>query len=124
MRVRWGLALVGLLLAGTGEVHAQAPAGASPRTDGLSLLGKPSLPPDFKYFPYVNPDAPKGGEVVLGAVGSFDSFNPFIVRGTPATDVIRVWDSLMKPNADEAESEYGLLAQTVEVAPDGMSVAF
>jgi microcin C transport system substrate-binding protein len=128
MRVRWGLALVGLLLAGTGMAHAQTPAdtptGAPLRTYGLSLLGKPELPPDFKYFPYVNPDAPKGGEVVLGAVGSFDSFNPFIVRGTPATDVIRVWDSLMKPNADEPESEYGLLAQTVELAPDRMSVAF
>ncbi|MFL5252039.1 MAG: extracellular solute-binding protein [Rhodopila sp.] len=128
MRVRWGLALVGLLLAGTGMAHAQTPAdtptGAPLRTYGLSLLGKPELPPDFKYFPYVNPDAPKGGEVVLGAVGSFDSFNPFIVRGTPATDVIRVWDSLMKPNADEPESEYGLLAQTVELASDRMSVAF
>src|SRR3954454_24916115 len=128
MRVRWGLALVGLLLAGTGMAHAQTPAdpptGAPLRTYGLSLLGKPELPPDFKYFPYVNPDAPKGGEGVLGAVGSFDSFNPFIVRGTPASDVVRVWDTLMKPNADEPESEYGLLAQTVELAPDRMSVAF
>jgi microcin C transport system substrate-binding protein len=126
MRVRWGLGLVGLLLTGIGMAHAQAPAptGAPLRTYGLSLLGKPSLPPDFKYFPYVNPDAPKGGEVVLGSVGSFDSFNPFIVRGTPAADVVRVWDTLMKPNVDEAEAQYGLLAQTVEVASDGMSVAF
>jgi microcin C transport system substrate-binding protein len=99
-------------------------AGAPTRTYGISLLGAPSLPPDFKYFPYVNPDAPKGGEVALSAIGTFDSFNPFIVRGTPAMDVFRVWDTLMKLNADEAETEYGLLAQVVELAPDRMSVAF
>ena len=69
------------------------------RTYGVSLLGAPSLPPDFQYFPYVNPDAPKGGEVVLSAVGTFDSFNPFIVRGTAAGEVSRVWDTLMVPNA-------------------------
>src|SRR4051812_13360011 len=145
MRIRWGLGLVGLLLTGIGLAHAQtpapaqtpaqtsetqtqAPAGAPAevpvRTYGLSLLEKPSLPPDFKYFPYVNPNAPKGGDVALGSVGTFDSFNPFIVRGTPASDVVRVWDTLMKSNVDESETEYGLLAQTVEVAPDGMSVAF
>jgi microcin C transport system substrate-binding protein len=106
-----------------------APAPAEPtrapvRTYGLSLLGSLSLPPDFKYFPYVNPDAPKGGEVALSTVGTFDSFNPFIVRGTPASDVFQVWDTLMKSNVDESETEYGLLAQTVELAPDGMGVAF
>ncbi|PPQ32974.1 extracellular solute-binding protein [Rhodopila globiformis] len=127
MRVRWGFALVGLLLTGIGAAHAQTPAAAAAaplRTYALSQLGQPALPPDFKYFPYVNPDAPKGGEVVLGAIGTFDSFNPFIVRGTPASDILRVWDTLMKPNADEAESEYGLLAQTVEIPADRMGVAF
>ena len=58
-----------------------AAASAPLRTYGISLLGEPSLPPDFKYFPYVNPDAPKGGEVALSTIGTFDSFNPFIVRG-------------------------------------------
>jgi microcin C transport system substrate-binding protein len=105
--------------------QAEAPAAAAPeRSHGISLLGKPSLPPDFKYFPFVNPDAPKGGEVALSAIGTFDSFNPFIVRGTPALDAFRVWDTLMKPNADEAQTEYGLLAHTVELAADRMSVAF
>jgi len=130
MRMRWRIGLVGWLLAGIGAANAQAPAAQAPvaeaplRTYGLSLLGTPSLPPDFKAFPYVNPDAPKGGEVVLGAVGTFDSFNPFIVRGTPAVDAIRVWDTLMRPNVDEAETEYGLLAQTVELPADRMGVAF
>ena len=95
MRIVWGFGLSLWLLAGIGVGHAQAPgassqaglkpAAAAPlRTYGLSLLEAPSLPPDFKFFPYVNPDAPKGGEVALSTVGTFDSFNPFIVRGTPA----------------------------------------
>jgi microcin C transport system substrate-binding protein len=87
-------------------------------------MGEMKLPPDFKSFPFVNPDAPKGGEVALSAIGTFDSFNPFIVRGTPAMDVLRVWDTLMKPDADEAETEYGLLAKVVELPADGTGVAF
>jgi microcin C transport system substrate-binding protein len=101
-----------------------ATAEAPLRTYGVSLLGELSLPPDFKIFPYVNPDAPKGGEVALSTVGTFDSFNPFIVRGTPASDVLRVWDTLLKTNADEAETEYGLLAGVIELPADRMGVAF
>ena len=61
---------------------------------------------------------------MLSAVGTFDSFNPFIVRGTAAGDVFRVWDTLMMPNADEAETEYGLLAKVIELPADHMGVAF
>lgn len=104
---------------------APAPAAAAPlRTYGISLLGKPLLPPDFKSFPYVNPDAPKGGEVALSTVGTFDSFNPFIVRGTAASEVLRVWDTLMKPDAAEADTAYGQLAQVIELPADRMGVAF
>jgi microcin C transport system substrate-binding protein len=137
MRVRWGFGLAVWLFAGTWAANAQtpapsaqntlvsAPAAQAPlRTYGVSLLGAPSLPPDFKFFPFVNPDAPKGGDISLSAVGTFDSFNPFIVRGTPASDVFRVWDTLTKANADEAETEYGLLAQVIELPADGMGVAF
>jgi microcin C transport system substrate-binding protein len=117
------------LLAGMATGRAQPPASAeqpsgASRTYGLSLMGPPSLPADFKYFPYVNPDAPKGGEVALSSIGTFDSFNPFIVRGSAALDVLRVWDTLMKVNADEAETEYGLLAQAVELPADRMGVTF
>src|SRR6195952_5782870 len=135
MRMIWGLGLSLWLLAGTGLSLAQAPAvpaqgalkpaaEAPLRTHAVSLLGQPSLPPDFKFFPYVNPNAPKGGEVVLSAVGTFDSFNPFIVRGTAAGDVFRVWDTLAIPDADEAETEYGLLAKVIELPADRMGVAF
>jgi microcin C transport system substrate-binding protein len=139
MRVRWGFGLAVWLFAGTWAASAQTPStqntpapAAAPasaaeaplRTYGVSLLGVPSLPPDFKFFPFVNPDAPKGGDISLSAVGTFDSFNPFIVRGTPASDVFRVWDTLTKANADEAETEYGLLAQVIELPADRMGVAF
>lgn len=126
MRMRWrsGL-LVGTMVA-AGAAFAQTPPnpGAPQRTYAISMLGAPSLPADYKFFPYVNPDAPKGGEVALSAIGTFDSFNPFIVRGTAAADVTRVWDTLLKPNADEAETEYGLLAQVIELPADHMGVAF
>jgi len=106
------------------QTQAAPPAAAPIRTYGFSMLEAPSLPPDFKNFPYVNPDAPKGGEVALSAIGTFDSFNPFIVRGTPAFSVLRVWDTLLKANVDEAETEYGLLAKVIELPADHMGVAF
>ncbi|HEY0421040.1 MAG TPA: extracellular solute-binding protein, partial [Acetobacteraceae bacterium] len=102
------------------------PAGAQApfRGHAAALLGEPQLPPGFTHFPYVNPDAPKGGEVVLGAVGTFDSFNPHVVRGTPAGDVIRVYDTLLRENADEVEAAYCHLCETVEIPADRMGVAF
>jgi ABC-type oligopeptide transport system substrate-binding subunit len=50
---------------------------------GVGAIGLPALPADFQNFPYVNPKAPKGGSVTLSEIGGFDSFNPFIIRGTP-----------------------------------------
>src|ERR1700761_3093142 len=90
---RWfGIAV--WLLAGIAAARAQTPEpapGEQVRTYGISLLGAPSLTPDFKHCPYANPEAPKGCEVALSSVGTFDSFNPFIVRGTPAIDTYFVW---------------------------------
>jgi microcin C transport system substrate-binding protein len=94
------------------------------RTHGLSMLGTPALPPDFPYFPYVNPDAPKGGEVALSAVGTFDSFNPYIIRGTAPGDIGRLFDALLIASADEANTTYGHLAQAIEIPEDRMWVAF
>ncbi|WP_291297755.1 extracellular solute-binding protein [Elioraea sp.] len=104
-----------------GLVRAQ---GASRRTHALSLLGEPRYPPDFKHFSYVNPNAPKGGEVTLAAIGSFDSFNPFIVRGVAAAGIGALWMTLLKGSQDEASTEYANLAREVEIANDGTWVAF
>ncbi len=98
--------------------HAQVP------THGLTVLGTPELPADFRHFPYVNPDAPKGGEVVLGTLGTFDSFNPFIVRGNAAAGVNRIWDSLLRGSLDEVATAYGAVARSVRIAPDKLSVTF
>ena len=117
-----------------------APAMAQPR-HALTIMGTPALPEGFGHFPYVNPDAPKGGGVVFGQVGSFDGFNPYILRGTPVigTGAIwqpgvggtgsgtaggHVWESLMVGSADEVATGYGHLAKSIELAPDRMWVAF
>jgi microcin C transport system substrate-binding protein len=94
------------------------------RTHGLALVGTPALPPDFPHFPYVKPDAPKGGEVATAGLGTFDSFNPFIVRGTPAASAARVFESLMTRSADEPETAYGHIAAVIELPEDRKGVAF
>lgn len=93
---------------------------------GLSTFGDLKYPADFKHFDYVNPDAPKGGRFSTygGPLNSFDSFNPFILKGDPATGVSMLFDSLMARAADEPDSMYGLVAKEVAVAPDRMSVTF
>jgi microcin C transport system substrate-binding protein len=102
---------------------ARAQDGAT-RTHALSLMGEPRLPAGFPHFPYVNPDAPKGGEVVLTRLGSFDSFNPFILRGTPEFGVPIIYESLMEESLDEAATAYAHLAEWAEVSRDRMGVAF
>jgi microcin C transport system substrate-binding protein len=106
------------------EQQAAQNRGAVTRTHGLSMLGKPALPPDFPHFPYLNPDAPKGGEVALSAVGTFDSFNGYIIRGNAPADIGRVYDALLIASADEASTTYGHLAHTIEIPGDRMWVAF
>ncbi|WP_425286799.1 extracellular solute-binding protein [Nitratireductor soli] len=88
---------------------------------GITMHGAPALPADFTHFPYVNPDAPKGGEITYCVVGSFDNLNPFILKSmrTTARGVIDtifgnlVFEPLMMRSADEPFSLYGLLAESV-----------
>jgi peptide/nickel transport system substrate-binding protein len=81
----------------------------------IAMHGAPALPGDFTHMPYANPEAPKGGRLVQGFLGTFDSLNPLIVRGL-AVQQIRgfVVESLMARGNDEAFTLYGLLAKTVE----------
>ncbi len=92
--------------------------------NALALLGEPKYGPDFKYFDWVNPNAPKGGEVHLGVVGSFDTFNPFSFKGVAAAGVGALFETLMVPNPNEPDTEYGLLAESVELPADKSWVAF
>ncbi len=100
-----------------------ADADAAPR-HAIAMHGQPKYPPGFEHFDYVNPEAPKGGVVKLSSIGGFDSFNPFIIKGEPATAVGLIYDTLMVSSADEAFSQYGLLAESVEMPEDRSWVAF
>jgi peptide/nickel transport system substrate-binding protein len=87
----------------------------------LAMHGKPALPANFNHLPYFNPDAPKGGRLVWGNLGTFDSLNPMIVRGIAVQQVRSfnfergyVIESLMARGEDEPFTLYGLVAKTVE----------
>lgn len=82
---------------------------------GIAMHGEPALPPDFVALPYANPDAPKGGRIVFGEAGGFDSMNPYIVKGrAPYGLGIHTVETLMGRSQDEPFTLYGLLAESVE----------
>jgi peptide/nickel transport system substrate-binding protein len=100
------------------------PVKAEPKT-AIALHGTAAMAVDFAQLPYANPDARKGGRITLGVLGSFDSLNPMIVKGSPAAGVREfAVESLMARGLDEPFSLYGLLAETIDVADDGTSVTF
>jgi peptide/nickel transport system substrate-binding protein len=103
---------------------ASLPALAAPQ-HGIAMYGEPALPPDFVSLPYVRADAPKGGRIVMGVGGSFDSLNPFVVSGTPAEGVaLFTFETLMARSIDEPFTLYGLLAESVETDADRSWVEF
>ena len=93
---------------------------------GLSLFGDPKYPPGFKQFDYVNAAAPKGGAVREVAIGTFDSFNSVVagVKGTTASAIELIYDTLLTSALDEVSSEYGLLAEAVSYPEDFSSVTY
>lgn len=115
---RFGLAaaLLGLSCALSSALAAPA--------HGIALHGQPKYAPDFKHFDYVNPDAPKGGEARFAAIGSFDTLNPFNIKGQAAAGIGQLFETLMIGSTDEPFSEYGLIAESVDVAEDRGSVTF
>jgi microcin C transport system substrate-binding protein len=110
-----------LALTGAGGALAQESGGtAVHEAHAIAMHGEPKYAPDFKHFDYVNPEAPKGGLVRLAALGSFDSFNPFIIKGQSAAGAASIYETLMVSSADEAFTEYCLLCKTV-IWPDDRS---
>lgn len=96
---------------------------------GVAMHGQPKYGEDFAHFDYVNPDAPKGGTLRMSQLHTFDNLNPFIIKGTPVAGVnflgqSLLYDSLMDQSLDEPFSMYGLIAESIEMAPDNSSVAF
>jgi microcin C transport system substrate-binding protein len=112
----WLFFLASLLAAPCWAAHAYA------------QFGDIKYPPGFAYFDYVNPDAPKGGEIRMvppTRQSNFDKFNPFTLKGNAPYNLdVLMFESLLVGDSDEPTTAYGLLAQDVEAAPDGLSVVF
>lgn len=121
MRRWFALALV-LSLSALSAEAAQAQESGT-KVHALTLADAPKYGPDFKHLDYVNPDAPKGGSVNYGALGTFDSFNPYIVRGT-AAGLPGVIETLTTRTEDDDLSGYALIAESMEVARDNSWIIF
>ena len=119
----WSVLLLGLAICGGGRALSEShPAEAR---HAIAMHGAPALPEGFTRLPYANPDAPKGGRLVQGVLGTFDSLNPFIVKGI-APPSIRgyVVESLMARGYDEPFTLYGLIARRVETDAQRSYVTF
>lgn len=94
----------------------------------IAMYGEPALPADFTHLPYVRPDAPKGGTIRFAEGGSFDSLKPWVLKGNPSWPMLfqpgMLAESLMYRSLDEPFTLYGLLAESVEAAPDRSWVQF
>lgn len=123
--MRFGkVALCFVLAVAPAAVSAQSSGFRASPARGVAMHGYPKYGWNYKHFDYANPDAPKGGTLKMSAFGGFDTFNPYTVRGVPAAGAGLPFDTLMVESADEPFSEYGLIADTVEMPKDRSWVAF
>ena len=120
MRLCVAFIITGLLTAGSSAI-------AAPQ-HGLAMHGQPALPNNFEHLTYVKPDAPKGGRIVYGVLGTFDTLNPYAMRGVAAQGLTPplglVVQSLMMRSADEPFTLYGSIAESIDVPDDRSSVTF
>ncbi|PYA67302.1 ABC transporter substrate-binding protein, partial [Serratia marcescens] len=84
----------------------------------FALLGEPKYATDFSHFDYVNPAAPKGGDVRLAAIGTYDNFNRFATRGVPGERTDQLYDTLFATSDDEPGSFYPLIAESARFPAD------
>lgn len=107
-----------------GAVRAQEDAEV-PKVHGVAMHGEPKYGPDFEHLDYADPAAPKGGDVKRAVVGSFDSLNPYILEGMYAEELEdHFYESLTTSTSDEPFSEYGLLAESIQMPEDRTWVAY
>jgi microcin C transport system substrate-binding protein len=121
MRLRRAPALIlalGLIAAASAAAQDAKPA------HGISAFGDLKYGPGFARFDYVNPAAPKGGAIRLYSTTTFDTFNPFLVKGVQPSWIVLTQDTLMARAQDEPDALYGLVAASIEVPPDNGWVAF
>lgn len=110
--------LIGLFLLLASSAYAQE------ASNGIALHGAPKYPTNFDHFDYVNVDAPKGGDFRLSAIGTYDTVNPFTLKGVAADGSGMVFETLMSSSLDEPFSQYGWVAQSVTVAKDRSWVSY
>ena len=94
------------------------------KTHGFNFFGELKYPADYKHLDYVNPDAPKGGEISIWTMGTFDSFNPYTRKGRAGALASAPFESLLESTSDEVGTSYGLLAETLEYPEDQSWVIF
>ena len=90
----------------------------------IAMHGKPKYNDDFIHVDYVNPNAYKGGKIIFSSIGTYDTFNPFTLKGTAASGIGNLFETLTTSSSDEAFTEYGLLAETIEWPDDRSWVSF
>ncbi|MCQ0989041.1 extracellular solute-binding protein [Jiella marina] len=117
----------------TAQAASEAPATGEVEAGewhtSISLIKPSRYPDDFEHYDYVNPDAPKGGSLNSVVIGSFDSFNPFVVRGTPAAGLVTfggglLYDTLMEQSTEEPSTSHALIAEAMRFADDFSSATF
>ncbi len=118
-----GQFLLALVVVGLAALPVRA-EDAGEHHHGISLIGTPKYPADFKHFDYVNPDAPKGGTIRIADIGSFDSLNPILYKGEAAAGLGLIYETLMTDSLEEPSTSYGLIAAWESYPPDFSSVTF
>ncbi len=113
-----GVLTVCLLLCGAASSFAET------AQEGIALHGEVKYSAHFTHFDYVNPTAPKGGDLHLSALGTFDTINPYTLKGVSADGAGLVFETLMAASLDEPLSQYGWVAESVAVAKDRQWVAY
>ena len=116
-RILFNIAALFVLLSFQNYSHAN-------KVHGIAMHGEPKYESSFRHLDYVNPNAPKGGEVKFGSYGSFDNLNRVAFKGSKAAGLGYINDTLMRRVWDEAFSLYGLIAEFVEMPDDRSSITF
>ncbi|MBN2751334.1 MAG: ABC transporter substrate-binding protein [Rhodospirillaceae bacterium] len=120
----WVFRLIAALLTLCTYSACPAWADAPQPMHGIAMHGAPQYPANFTHFRYVNPQAPKGGALRLHAIGTFDTLNPYTLKGMSAAGLGLTYDTLMTSAMDEAFTEYGLIAHTITVPENRAWVRF
>jgi microcin C transport system substrate-binding protein len=119
-KLRLAIVVIALFLGAGAALSDEAPK----PMPAVAMHGEPKYSPDFKHVDYVNPDAPKGGEMHLAAFGTFDNLNPFVLKGVAAPGIGMTFQTLTSATGDEAFTRYGLIAETMEIPEDRSWVVF